>query len=114
MTGYCISITQEKRKTAGVKAPDDITKICADAGVTVFAMPELPKNHGKAFTRLWLLLFCTSYWRRLKRQVQKGDYIIYQHPMRFGTKVSYWFIPIIQRIKGVKFVNATSGLKLSE
>ena len=99
MAGYCINIAQEKRKTAGVKAPDDITKICANAGITEFAMPELPKNHGKVFIRLWLLFFCTAYWRKLKRQAQKGDFIIYQHPM-YGIRIAEKEIPAIQK-KGV-------------
>lgn len=42
-------------------------------------------------------------WKKLSKIVTKGDFVLYQHPMYFGTKFANKYIPIFQK-KGVKFV----------
>ena len=102
MIRYFIDIKQEKRKTAGVKAPDDIAQICRDAGMTEFAMPALPQNRSKLYIKVWLFFVCTAYWRRLKKKIQKGDWVIYQHPM-YGIRIAEKMIPAIQK-KGARCI----------
>ena len=109
MAGYYINIKQEKRKTAGVKAPDDISAICNKAGLTEFTMPVLPMQKGKIYIKLWLLFVCTAYWYKLKRTVKKGDYVVFQHPM-YGVRISEKMIPAIQK-KGVRFVAVIHDLE---
>lgn len=102
MAQYYINIKMEKRKTAGVKAPDDIAQICKNNGMTEFSMPRLPQNKGKLYIKIWLLFVCTAYWRKLKSKVRRGDSVIYQHPM-YGIRIAEKMIPAIRK-KGVRCI----------
>lgn len=100
---YYIDIDRKKRNTAGAKAPADISAICKKMGMKRFAMPMFPQERNKIYQKAWLLLTGGFYWMKLLRTVQKGDRVIYQHPM-YGNRMALKMIPKIRQKKSCKFV----------
>ncbi len=107
---YYINVKTKKRNTAAMKAPADISEICGRLGFKEFSMPTFPSQKSKFYQRIWLLFICTYYWCKLWKTVNRGDIIIYQHPM-YGNRVSAYFIPKIQEHKGCKFIAVIHDLE---
>ena len=101
-TIYYIDFDREKRNTAGAKAPDDIAEICRRAGYTKYAVPAFPKDKNKIYRKLWLLFACTRWWKKLGRQLQDGDIVIYQHPL-YGHRVTGRMVDKIHKKKKCSF-----------
>lgn len=100
---YYIDIDRKKRNTAGAKAPADISAICKKMGMKRFAMPMFPQEKNKIYQKAWLLLAGGFYWMKLFHTVQKGDRVIYQHPM-YGNRMALKMIPKIRKKKSCKFI----------
>ncbi len=100
---YYIDRGIKKRNTAGAKAPADISKICDTMGMERFGMPMFPAEKGKLYQKLWLMFVGTFYWLKLEKKIQRGDRIIYQHPM-YGNRVALKFVPRIRKKKKCKFI----------
>lgn len=83
---YYIYVQKSGRNTAGVKAPDDIAKLCSKRGYHPFVMPEFPIEKSKIYQKFWLLIITVYYWRKLVKKLKKGDVVIYQHPM-YGNRI---------------------------
>ncbi len=103
MKVYYFTISKNKRNTAGVKAPSDITEICKKAAYNEFVMPMFPTGKGKVYIKTWLLLVGTHYWKRFERTIDDNSVVIFQHPM-YGNRLTVRMIPHIQRKKHAKFI----------
>lgn len=103
MNIYFISIKRASRNTAGVKAPSDISTICRKLGYTEFSMPQFPREKNKIYQKMWLLLTGASNWNKLKKAIEPGSVVIYQHPM-YGNRLSEKMIPSIQKKKNARFI----------
>lgn len=99
---YYIYVQKRKTNTAGVKAPDDIAKLCALRDYHPFTMPGFPTEKSKIYQKFWLFIVSNYYWRKLVKKIKKDDIIIYQHPM-YGNRIIKRFIPQIHK-KGCKLV----------
>lgn len=90
-------------KDAGTKAIKDINTICVQCGwkEIFFLQPKNKKNIGINY--LNKILVNLKNWRYLKKIVKPGDYVLYQHPMYFGTKFANIYIPKLRK-KKIKFI----------
>ena len=100
---YIISEKREKRNTAGAKAPTDVVTICKNKGFAEFPMPQFPRNRGKLFQKIWLLLIGTYYWIKLKKVIEYNSIIVYQHPM-YGARIINKILPWVQKKKHARFI----------
>lgn len=99
---YYVAINRKKRNTAGSKAPDDINELCRRNGMTRLEMPEFPAHRNKLYKKLWLIKTVPACLRRICRRLEKGDVLLYQHPM-YGYRVWGKYIPEMQK-KGIKCI----------
>ncbi len=100
---YYITRYTGNKKDAGTKAPKDIEMICEKNGwkSIEFVNPDIDsKSFAKVIKKI---IVNNNNWKKLTKKVTKGDFVIYQHPMYFGTKFANKYIPLLQK-KGVKFV----------
>lgn len=99
---YYLEYETGKRNTAGFKAPDDVYKICRQAGFHKVFMPEFPREKGRLYGRIWLLTVGTWHWLKLGKQVPKGAIVICQHPQP-GRRLTLRFVSHYKK-KGIRFV----------
>lgn len=99
---YYVAVDRKKRNTAGSKAPDDINELCRRNGMIRLEMPEFPSDRNRLYKKLWLIRTVPSCLRRICRRLQKGDVLLYQHPM-YGYRVWGKYIPRMRK-KGIKCI----------
>ncbi len=99
---YYVAVNRKKRNTAGSKAPDDINELCRRNGMTRLEMPEFPAQKNKIYKKLWLIGTVPVRLRRICSRLEKGDVILYQHPM-YGYRVWGKYVPKMQK-KGIKCI----------
>lgn len=99
---YCINNLKKGRNHAGSKAPSDMFEIAKKngAGEIKFFEPKYHKNI--ILTRIFALPTGILNWVRLDRTVQKGDWVILQHPNE-NLVVANRYIDIM-REKGIHFI----------
>lgn len=90
-------------KDAGTKAPKDINAICKEMGWKEIPFLQPEKKSNKILNIINKININKRNWNKLNKIVSKGDYVLYQHPMYFGTKFADKNIPILRK-KGVKFI----------
>ncbi|MCD8005045.1 MAG: hypothetical protein LUE91_05270 [Oscillospiraceae bacterium] len=110
MKRYYIDIERKKRETAGMKAPQDISEICSQCGMTKLSFPKFPSDKPKAYQKLWLLFVCTHSWMKVRKTVAEDSIVVYQHPF-YGTRVAQRFIPRIQKKKRARFIAVVHDLE---
>ncbi len=110
MKYYYIDLDRKKRNTAGAKAPQDISTLCQQRGMTRFPMPMLPSEKSKLYKKLWLMVTAPRYWQKLERTVEPNSVIVFQHPM-YGNRLTKVFIPRIQKKKNCKFIAVIHDLE---
>lgn len=92
----------DESNNAGGKAPSDINTICKELGWQEYRMVFPNKDDSKIDKLCGLLLSCPKQWLKMGRK--KGQYILYQHPMYFGTKMAVFCIPFIQKLHHSKVI----------
>ena len=100
---YYITRYTGTSKDAGTKAPKDINIICKEMGWKEIPFLQPKKKLNKIVDMINKIIINKKNWTQLDKIVSKGDYILYQHPMYFGTRFANKYIPIL-REKGVKFI----------
>lgn len=100
---YYIDINRVKTNTAGSKAKDDIAEICKNEGYKRIVLPTFPENKSKIYKKMWLLFWCPINWLKILFRLPKNSIVLFQHPM-YGNRYSNMFIPVIQKLKNVKFI----------
>ena len=100
---YYITRYTGNTKDAGTKAPNDIESICKRNGwkETKFIKPS--NNSNNLVEKIKKIATNVNNWKLLGKTIKKGDIVIYQHPMYFGTKFANKYIPLFQK-RGVKFM----------
>ena len=68
-----------------------------------FSFWSLQKKSNKILDIIRKIKINKQNWKNLNRIVSKGDYVLYQHPMYFGTKFANQYVPILRK-KGIKFI----------
>lgn len=100
---YYITRYTGNTKDAGTKAPNDIEAICKKNGWKEIRFINPSENKKSLIEKAKKIVVNINNWKKLSKIVTKGDFVLYQHPMYFGTKFANKYIPIFQK-KGVKFV----------
>lgn len=100
---YYITRYTGNTKDAGTKAPNDIETICKKNGWTEVKFINPNESNKSLIGKIKKIIININNWRTLSRRVEKGDFVLYQHPMYFGTKFANKYIPYIQK-RGVKFI----------
>lgn len=100
---YYITRYTGDSKDAGTKAPKDINTICEKMGWKEVPFVQPRKQSIKIFDIINRIKMNKNNWKKLKKMVSEGDYVLYQHPMYFGTKFANKYIPILRK-KGIKFI----------
>lgn len=105
-----LDFAREKRNTAGMKAPEDIARICAGQGWKRVVLPAFPKEKNLIYQRLWLLTVCPLSWLRLAKQIPRGATLIYQHPM-YGKPIVRRMLPWLKRKRDLKVIAVVHDLE---
>ena len=105
----CVRPKDQKRGTAGFKAPSDVCQICGSMGMEMFDLPILPQNLTGVKIKLWLLLVLPYYWEKLYRKAKRDDILVLEYPSS-GIRVAYYFIRKIKRRKGSRFIAVVHDL----
>lgn len=92
----------ENKRNAGAKAPEDINLLCKELDWQEYQMTFPDKNARKYKKLIGLLFSCPKQWLDIGRK--KSSYILYQHPMYFGTKAAVLCIPFIKKIYHSKII----------
>jgi hypothetical protein len=100
---YYIKIKQNKRETAGFKAPDDVNHLCEQMGMRPVLFPRFPSQYSKLRKRLWLYTAVPAHWLKLMFRVKRGSVVFYQHPM-YANKLITPMVRLIRRVKKCRFV----------
>lgn len=100
---YYITRYTGNAKDAGTKAPNDIEAICKKNGWKEIRFINPSDNKKTLIEKVKKIVININNWKNLSKIVSRGDFVLYQHPMYFGTKFANKYIPIFQK-KGVKFV----------
>ncbi len=100
---YYITRYVGNSKDAGTKAPKDIENICKKNGWGEIRFKNPIASNNSIVSAVKKIFININNWIRLNRIVEDGDFVLYQHPMYFGTKFANKFIPLIQK-KGVRFI----------
>jgi len=106
---YYIKFYRGENKTASKKAPEDIYTVCEELGYEAFMFNPLDPKASKLKKRLFILTNTRSSWNKLIKKLNKGDTLIYQHPM-FGTRLSIKMIDKLKN-KGVKCIALVHDLE---
>ena len=96
----------QKRLTvhhAGGKAPNDIYTLCERRGWTELFYPNVENCRSQILLRLKRSLLVARFWLSAMNLLKPGDVVFYQHPARFGSKIAYHFIKLLQK-KNVRFI----------
>ena len=100
---YYITRYTGNTKDAGTKAPDDIDAICKKNGWKEIKFINPSGNKKSLIEKTKKIIININNWKQLSRVATNGDFVLYQHPMYFGTKFANKYIPIFQK-KGIKFI----------
>ncbi|MGN0361318.1 MAG: hypothetical protein ACI4ET_00595 [Bilifractor sp.] len=99
---YFIRKIEPENQSAGFKAPEDICSICERLGWSEIRMPS-PDSNGKITSRLWQATTLPGVWRDICHRLQRGDALLYQHPLYYGAKIAYPFLRKLKK-KGVHLI----------
>lgn len=105
-----LDFSRQQRNTAGNKAPDDIARLCAEAGYRRAELPAFPMERSYLYQRLWLLTVCPLSWMKLARQIPRGAVLIYQHPM-YGKPVVRRMLPRLKRKLDLRLIAVIHDLE---
>lgn len=100
---YYITRYTGNTKDAGTKAPNDIESICKKNGWKEIKFIKSSDTSNNLVGKIKKIIINTNNWKTLGKRVKKGDMILYQHPMYFGTKFANKYIPLFQK-RGVQFI----------
>lgn len=100
---YYITRYTGNTKDAGTKAPRDIETLCKENGWREIKFTNPVGENNSIIEKIKKIIVNINNWKMLGENVRKGDFVLYQHPMYFGTKFANKYIPIYQK-KGVKFI----------
>ena len=99
---YYTGFENRTRQTAGAKAPSDILALCRKRNYQFVPIKYPNTNLPKPILRVWKYLTSFQYWSHLLKTMQKGDVLIYQHPLY----VSWMLAKFIDKFhaKGIKLI----------
>lgn len=104
---YCVNkVKIEKttgQRTAGKKAPDDVTYYAEELGASTFEFTEARETKNNLYNKLAGAAVNTKNWIRLRRQVKKEDTVLLQHPNE-GVKLTRFFLKGMKEKKNVKVI----------
>lgn len=105
-----LDFSRQQRNTAGNKAPDDVARLCAEAGYRRVELPAFPMERSFLYQRLWLLTVCPLSWLKLARQIPDGSVLVYQHPM-YGKPVVRRMLPWLKRKRSLRLIALVHDLE---
>ena len=97
---------KNRSKTAGAKAPNDIKALCKARGYTFMPVKAITAQKLKAVQKVMAGI---GFWKNVLKTLQKGDVLIYQHPMYIGYLGSR-YMDAIQK-KGIRIVAVIHDLE---
>lgn len=98
-----MAIHKHNQATAGVKAPDDVSKIAKDIGAEeiVFTAPKIYKS--LIVTRFLALFIGVKNWCNLFRTIRNNAWVLLQHPNE-NIVIANKFIDICKKRKNTRFI----------
>jgi len=102
---YYIAVKNNKRNTAGAKAPQDIETLALRRGMKPIYFKRIDNNTRlkQKFSKLITAVIAISNWFKVLIKTKKNSLILIQHPMQ-AIPISNLFIKIIKKIKKSTFV----------
>lgn len=104
---YYIEFRRNAEHTAGPKAPNDIYDISEKLGYKSLKLLIEDEKDSKLKRKFKV----NKMWISLFSKLRKGDVVIFQHPS-YGIKEAIRFIPLLKKIKQIKFISVIHDLEL--